>query len=90
MEIKVYKEVELEDYVKDYEHNFWSGAYDRLRSLDEHNKLDKFIDYLIANADLDCNEIKDVEFNDYIWFDCDDIIQKLENEDNEEEDEEED
>ena len=85
MEIRIYDDVDLYEYLHDYERNSWGGAYDRLKSLDNRGLLDDFINELQYEVE---SEMSKVQLNDLIWFECDDIIESLENENTEEEEEE--
>lgn len=90
MEIRLYEDIDLSEYLHDYERNSWGGAYDRLKSLDKIGKLDAFIDAIINDfIATDYDVISKTELNDFIWFECDDLIEDLEAEYHEENNEEE-
>lgn len=68
MELKVYEEVDLKDYLTDYYHNCWGQAYSMLERMDQIGKLEEFIDNLIPLF-YGYEEIDKTHLNDIIAFD---------------------
>lgn len=69
--------------------NCWSGAIDTLKTIEEHDKEDEFMEHLESIMSEDIGNIPTMtEINDYLWFDSDFIFESLgisETEDEEEE-----
>lgn len=76
-------EVTTTTYIDDFEDllNFcWSGALQTLNIVQEHNAEDEFMKYLEENLLLDDEAIEDTKLNDFIWFECDDFLESLDDE----------
>ena len=68
----------------------WSGAIDTLRTIEEHDKEDEFMEHLESIMSEDIENIPPMtEINDYLWFDSDFIFESLGISETEEEEEEE-
>ena len=78
----------------DLMNNCWSGAINTLKTIEEHDKEDEFMEHLESIMSEDIGNIPTMtEINDYLWFDSDFIFESLgisETEEEEEEEEEED
>lgn len=69
--------------------NCWSGAIDTLKTIEEHNKEDEFMEHLESIMGEDIGNIPTMtEINDYLWFDSDFIFEELGISETEEEEEE--
>ena len=59
------------------EDNCWSGALDRLKEIKENGLEDEFMDFLQIMFFYSEEEIPTMtELNDFIWFECDEWIEK--------------
>lgn len=81
--MRVYKDIEtIEELARYLQDNSWSGARDRIRSLDYETLLQK------CDVLLDCvEECTETELNDEVWFG--DLFNEEEEEEEKEEEEEE-
>ena len=58
--------------------NCWSGAIDTLKTIEEHDKEDEFMEHLESIMSEDIGNIPTMtEINDYLWFDSDFIFESL-------------
>ena len=74
----------------DLMNNCWSGAIDTLKTIEEHDKEDEFMEHLESIMSEDIENIPPMtEINDYLWFDSDFIFESLGISETEEEEEEE-
>lgn len=56
---------------------WWSGAKDRVEKL-KPNQRRWLQDYIEDYFEISCDEIPtDTAINDFVWFDCDDFLSKL-------------
>ena len=70
--------------------NCWSGAIDTLRTIEEHDKEDEFMEYLESIMGEDIDNVPTItEVNDFLWFEDDTIFEALGISETEEEEEEE-
>lgn len=80
------KEIDIDD-LDDF---FWSGARDRWNDATDDQKKEV---WNRIQEWADCREndlLSDTEINDLVWFECDDIFYREEDEDENDEDEEDD
>ena len=72
----MYVKMEVENFWW-LENNCWSGALDRLKEIKENGLEDEFMDFLQIMFFYSEEEIPTMtELNDFIWFDCDEWIEK--------------
>lgn len=81
----VYKEHTIED-IYTLDELCWSGARDRIMEVEEldDDKQERFIEYLREQLG-DEEHLSLMELNDFIWFECDNFIEQLKDEEEEEE-----
>ena len=78
--MNVYEEKYFED-LYDLKEICWSGAIDRIDEVLEMSdeKQDQFIEYIKENLGEE-EHLSTTTLNDFIWFDCDDFIEELKEE----------
>ena len=81
----VYDELNIEN-IYDLERVCWSGAIDRIEEVKElsEEKQGQFIDYLYDNLMYGEDILTTTQLNDFIWFECDNFIEELKGEEEEE------
>ena len=74
------------DSVSDLMGICWSGAIQRLEEVQEmdDDKQEQFIDYIKMYLG-DEEHLSTTTLNDFIWFECDDFIEELQEETSEDE-----
>lgn len=59
----------------------WGGARETLKIVEEHDLEDEFFEYVATSFDYCDTPPTNTEINDFIWFECDDWLDKnIENE----------
>lgn len=62
------------------ENNCWSGALERLKEIKENGLEDEFMDFLQIMFFYSYSAEEEIptmtELNDFIWFNCDEWIEK--------------
>ena len=54
----------------------WAGGYDTLAEIEDNNKEEEFIEYINSIFGEE-EEIEDTKFNDFLWFDREQIFEDL-------------
>lgn len=54
--------------------NSWGGALDTLRDIEKADKEEEFMDLL---EEYFADEVEDTELNDFIWFEREEIYDRL-------------
>lgn len=82
--MNVYDELYF-DNLSDLKEICWSGAIQRLEEVEEldDDKQQEFVDYVIEMLE-DNEHLSTTTLNDFIWFECDDFIEELKGEEEEE------
>lgn len=82
--MNVYDELYF-DNLSDLKEICWSGAIQRIEEVEEldNDKQQEFVDYVIEMLE-DNEHLSTTTLNDFIWFECDDFIEDLKGEEEEE------
>lgn len=82
--MNVYDELYF-DNLSDLKEICWSGAIQRIEEVEEldDDKQQEFVDYVIEMLE-DNEHLSTTTLNDFIWFECDDFIEELKEEEEEE------
>lgn len=64
----------IEDF-EDLKKMCWGGALDRIHEIEDYDMQEVFFEYV--NECLEgFVDFKDIDINDFIWFDCDEWIEE--------------